>query len=66
MPDELSPERVATLAKAARIALPPEAAARITGATAPMLTRLAAAEIALPLEIEPATFVAVQQKDCGR
>jgi hypothetical protein len=66
MPDDISPERVTTLAKAARIALPPEGAARIAGAVTPMLTRFAAAAIAMPLEIEPSSFVAVQHKDAGR
>ena len=66
MPDDTSPVRVATLAKAARVALPPEGAARIAGAVTPMLTRFAAAGIALPLEIEPSTFVAVQHQDAAR
>jgi len=66
MPDDILPERVATLAKAARVALPPDAAARIAGAVTPMLARFAAADIALPLEIEPSTFVAAQRKDAGR
>jgi hypothetical protein len=66
MPDDISPERIATLAAAARIALPPAAAQRIVGAVAPMLRRVAAAEMALELEIEPSTFIAVQHKDAGR
>ena len=66
MPDDLSPERIATLATAARIALEPDGAARIAGAVAPTLKRFAAAEIAMLLEIEPASFVATQHKDAGR
>jgi hypothetical protein len=31
-----------------------------------MLTRFAAGAIAMPLETEPSTFVAVQHKDAGR
>ena len=40
--------------------------ARIARAVTPMLTRFAAGAIAMPLETEPSTFVAVQHKDAGR
>jgi hypothetical protein len=66
MPDDVSPERIATLAAAARVSLASDGAARIARAVTPMLTRFAAAEIAMPLETEPSTFVAVQHKDAGR
>ena len=66
MPDDVSPERIATLATAARVSLGNDGAARIARAVTPMLTRFAAAEIAMPLETEPSTFVAVQHKDAGR
>jgi hypothetical protein len=66
MSDDVSPERVAALATAARIALPPDGAARVARAVAPMLARFAAGAIAMPLETEPSTFVAVQHKDAGR
>ena len=66
MPDDVSPERVAGLARAARVALAPDGAARIARAVTPMLARFAAGSIALPLETEPSTFVAVQHKDAGR
>jgi len=39
-------------------------AAGARAVTGPM-TRLAAADIALAMEVEPATFVAVQRKDAG-
>ena len=66
MTDDVSPERVATLAAGARVALDAEGAARVARAVTPMLTRFAAAGIAMPLETEPSTFVAVQYKDAGK
>jgi hypothetical protein len=66
MPDEIDPERVAALVAAARVSLDDEGAARIARAVTPMLTRFAAGAIAMPLEIEPSTFVAVQHKDAAR
>ena len=66
MTDEVSPERVAALAIDARVSLDGAGAARIARAVTPMLTRFAAAGIAMPLEIEPSSFVAVQYKDAGK
>jgi hypothetical protein len=66
MSDDVSPERVTALADGSRVALPPDGAARIARAVTPMLTRFAADAIAMPLETEPSTFVAVQHKDAGR
>jgi len=66
MPDDVSPERVVALAAAARVSLGGDAAARVARAVTPMLTRFAAGNIAMPLETEPSTFVAVQHKDAGR
>ena len=42
MPDDVSPERIATLAAAARISLGHDGAARIARAVTPMLARFAA------------------------
>ena len=64
MPD-VSPERVSALAAAARIPLTPDAPARIARAVTPTVTRFAAEGIALEMETEPASFVAVQRKDAG-
>jgi hypothetical protein len=66
MSDDVSPERVAALAAGSRVALPSDGASRIARAVTPMLTRFAASAIAMPLETEPSTFVAVQHKDAGR
>jgi hypothetical protein len=63
MAKDVSPERVATNAAAARIPLPRDRAARIARAVTMPVTRFAAAKIALDIEVEPATFVIVQRKD---
>ena len=63
MPKDVSPERVGATAAAARIPLPRDGAARIARAVTMPVTRFAAADIALDMEIEPATFIAVQRKD---
>jgi hypothetical protein len=65
MPD-VSPERVAALAAAARVPLAEDAPARIARAVTPTVTRYAAENIAIPLETEPSSFVVAQRKDAGR
>lgn len=59
MSEKVSPERVATLAAAARVPLRSDAAARIANAVTPAVARFGAEEIALKLEIEPATYVVI-------
>jgi hypothetical protein len=66
MPDEVTSERIAALAAAARIPLAEGAAARIAGAVTPTVARYAAEKIAIPLETEPSSFLVVQHKDAGR
>jgi diketogulonate reductase-like aldo/keto reductase len=63
MPDDVTPERVAAAAAMARVRLTPEDAARIARAVTTPVRRLA--DIALEMEVEPATFVAVQRKDAA-
>jgi hypothetical protein len=65
MSDELT-ARVAANAGAARVAIDGEAAARVARAVSPAVERFAAANLALAMEVEPATFVAVQRKDVDR
>jgi hypothetical protein len=65
MPEEVTSERIVTLAAAARVPLAPESPARIARATTPTVTRFAAENLALEMETEPATFIAVQRKDAG-
>jgi hypothetical protein len=63
MPKAISPERIIALAAAARVPLPKSAAARIARAVTMPVTHFAIADIALDMEVEPATFVVVQRKD---
>jgi hypothetical protein len=66
MPEEVTPERVAALAAAARVPLSDDAPARIARAVTPTVARYAAENIAIALETEPSSFLVVQHKDAGR
>jgi hypothetical protein len=66
MSDKVTPERVAHMAAAARVPLPEGAPARIAEAVSPLVARMDAQNIQLPLEIEPATFVAIARKGARR
>ncbi len=66
MPDEVTAERVATTAAAARVPLEPGSAARIARAVGPTVARFAAKKIDLALETEPSSFVVVQRREIGR
>ena len=63
MSDDVSPERIAAVAAMARVRLSAENSARIARAVSSPVRRLA--DITLEMEVEPATFVAVQRKDAG-
>ena len=63
MPDDVTPERVTAAAALARVRLTPDDAARIARAVTTPVKRLA--DITLEMEVEPATFVAVQRKDAA-
>jgi hypothetical protein len=65
MPD-VTPERIAAIAAAARVPLSEKGPASIARAVAPMVARYAAENIAMPLETEPSSFLVVQHKDAGR
>jgi hypothetical protein len=65
MPD-LAAERILTIAEAARIPIEPQAASRVAAAVAPAVNRLSAAKLTIPLEIEPSSFMAVQQREIKR
>jgi hypothetical protein len=62
MPDEVTPERVAAFATAARVPLDQAAATRVARAVNPAVTRFTAEKIALPLEVEPATYAVVAHR----
>jgi hypothetical protein len=66
MPDDISSDRVTTIATAARVPLAPTDAERIARAVAPTAARFAAARIDLSLETEPASFASVQRREIGR
>jgi hypothetical protein len=66
MPDDKSSDRVTALAAAACVPLAPDDAGRIARATAPTAARFAAAQIDLPLEVEPASFNVVQRREIKR
>jgi hypothetical protein len=61
MPDEVTPERVATIAAAARVPLDATAAGRVARAVNPTVTRFAAEKVNLSMEIEPATFIVMSR-----
>ena len=61
MPD-VSPERIAALAAAARVPLSNDAPGRIARAVTPTVTRYAAENIAIPFETEPSSFIVVQRR----
>ena len=63
MPDDVSPGHVAAAAAMARVPLTSEDTVRIARAVTTSVKRLA--DITLDMEVEPATFVAVQRKDAG-
>jgi hypothetical protein len=66
MPDDVTSERVAAMAAAARVPLEAGAAARIARAVAPTVARFASEKLDLALETEPASFVAVQRRELDR
>lgn len=63
MADDVSPERVATIASAARVPLESAAAARVANAVAPTLRRFAAENVSYAFETEPASFIAIARRD---
>ena len=62
MPDVM-PERVAMIAQAARIRIQSGTAERVATAVSPAVKRLSEAGLEIPFEIEPASFIAEQQKE---
>ena len=61
MADKVTPERIAIIAAAARVPLPEGSPARIAKAVSPVAARMATRRLS-PLEIEPASYVAVARK----
>ena len=61
MPD-VTPERVAMMADAARIPLPAGSASRIAKAVAPAVARMAEPDIAIAFEVEPSTYEMIARR----
>jgi hypothetical protein len=66
MSDNVTAERIETIAAAAGVPLEPGAAARIAHAVSPTIARFTAGPVAMPFETEPSTFVVVQRTELGR
>jgi hypothetical protein len=62
----LAAERVLIIATAARVPIGEQSAKRVANAAAPAADRLSAANLMLPMEIEPASFRAAQQREVNR
>jgi hypothetical protein len=65
MANELTAERVAVLAAAARVHLDTATAARVARTVSPTVGQFPTPDV-VPFEIEPATFVVVQHRDARR
>jgi hypothetical protein len=63
---EVTSERVAVIATAARIPLDADSSARVARAVTPAMTRFAAADISIDFEVEPSTFATIARADIGR
>ena len=63
MPEDVSPERVQTIAAAARVPLEAGATTRIAGATAATAKRFAAGKVNYPFETEPASYAVIARRD---
>ena len=59
---EVTRERVAVMARAARIPLPEGSPARIAKAVTPVAARMAQDDIAIAFEVEPATYTMVARR----
>ena len=66
MQDEVTPERVRAIAASAGVSLDTASAARVAGAVKATVERFSAENIALPLEVEPATFAVVAHRTVKR
>jgi hypothetical protein len=66
MSDQVTAERVAAVAAAARVPIAANAPARIAQAVGPTVARFAAVELDTSFETEPSTFVVVQRAELER
>jgi hypothetical protein len=63
MVEKVTPQRIATMAAAARVPLPEGSPERIAKAVTPVVARMAQDDIAVSFETEPESYVAVARKD---
>ena len=66
MSDDVTADRVAALAKAARVPLKPDTCDRVARAIAPTVARFAAQNPAIAFEVEPASFTAIARQEIGK
>jgi len=66
MSGEVTSERVAVIATAARIPLDTDSSARVARAVTPAIAQFAAADVSIDFEVEPSTFAAIARADIGR
>jgi hypothetical protein len=59
---DVTAERVAMMAAAARVPLPDGSAARIAKAVTPVVARMAQGDIAVAFEVEPATYTMIARR----
>lgn len=63
MAEEVAPKQIEALAAMSRVPLRPGTAERIAAAVTYPLTRFAAEKVALPMEVEPFTYLVVAGKE---
>lgn len=66
MGERVTAERVKIFAAAARVPIQDDAAARAARAVEPTVRRMAELDLQLPLETEPASFVAIARSGARR
>ena len=66
MSDLITPARVAAIATGSRIDVADGTPQRVADAANPTFARFAAAEIVVPFELEPASFLIAQRRGAGR
>jgi hypothetical protein len=59
---DVTPERIAMMAAAARVPLPDGSAERIAKAVAPVAARMAQDDIAIAFEVEPSTYEMIARR----
>jgi hypothetical protein len=63
---DVSPNRVLVIAEASRVPIEAASATRVAVAVSTPVSRLAAANLTLPMEVEPSSFAAIQRREIDR